>query len=284
MSNDSGRQVSNFEFRVSNSTGHGPLTRDNLEQKGSPLGSPDQVVDTARAVQTMFAQVAPRYDFLNHLLSARFDVWWRQAAAREVRHVLERSGSLAADLCCGTGDLTFALAGCSAGRVLGADFCHPMLRIALRKNARFHAEGSNGTVKPRPHFIEADTLSLPFADDTLDLVSAAFGFRNLANYAQGLAEMQRVLKPGGTIAILEFNRVQWPVVGPLFRFYFRRVLPFIGTMVSGVSGPYQYLPDSVERFPDQDQLARQLGECGFENVQYRNFMGGVAALHVAEKS
>jgi len=248
-----------------------------IEQKGSPLGSPDQVVETARAVQAMFAEVAPRYDFLNHLLSARFDVWWRRAATREVRHVLERPGSLAADLCCGTGDLTFALAGLSAGRVLGADFCHPMLEIALRKRA-------NQTQQFCPDFIEADTLSLPFASNALDLVSAAFGFRNLANYTQGLQEMYRVLKPGGTIAILEFNRVQSPVLGPLFRLYFRHVLPFVGTKIAGVRGPYQYLPDSVKRFPDQDQLARQLAECGFERVRYRNFMGGVAALHVGEKS
>jgi demethylmenaquinone methyltransferase / 2-methoxy-6-polyprenyl-1,4-benzoquinol methylase len=267
---------------------------DTIEQKGSPLGSPDQVHETARAVQTMFAQVAPRYDFLNHLLSARFDVWWRRAAARQVRHVLEQPGSLAADLCCGTGDLTFALASLSAGRVVGADFCHPMLKIALKKRARTQDGRSSETAKPgarrganptsvRTDFIEADTLSLPFADGMLDLVSAAFGFRNLANYAQGLREMHRVLKSGGVIAILEFNRVQWPVLGPLFRFYFRRVLPFIGTIISGVRGPYQYLPASVERFPDQDQLAGQLGECGFAGVRYQNFLGGVAALHLGEK-
>jgi demethylmenaquinone methyltransferase/2-methoxy-6-polyprenyl-1,4-benzoquinol methylase len=198
--------------------------------------------------------------------------------------VLKRPGSLAADVCCGTGDLTFALAGFSAGRVLGADFCHPMLEIALRKRARVQGERSNNTATVRPHFVEADTLSLPFPNSTLDLVSAAFGFRNLANYEQGLAEMHRVLKPGGVIAILEFNRVQWPVLGPLFRFYFRRVLPFIGTLISGVRGPYQYLPASVERFPDQDQLTRQLSECGFDEVHYRNFMGGVAALHLGQKS
>ena len=255
-------------------------TVDITEQKGSPVGSPDQVHETACAVQTMFAQVAPRYDFLNHLLSMRFDVWWRRAAARQVRHIVERPGSLAADLCCGTGDLTFALAGFSAGQVLGADFCHPMLEIALKKRNIFPQPAS----VCRPHFIEADTLSLPFADGTLDLVSAAFGFRNLANYAQGLEEMHRVLRFGGVIAILEFNRVRWPVVGPLFRFYFRRVLPLVGTLVSGVRGPYQYLPASVERFPDQDQLARQLAECGFAKVHYRNFLGGVAALHLGEKT
>jgi demethylmenaquinone methyltransferase / 2-methoxy-6-polyprenyl-1,4-benzoquinol methylase len=267
---------------------------DITEQKGSPLGSPEQVPETARAVRTMFAQVAPRYDFLNHLLSARFDVWWRHAAAREVRYILEQPGSVAADLCCGTGDLTFELAGFSAGQVFGADFCHPMLEIALKKRGRGQARNSNGATRAGPnptsdsalgrtHFIEADTLSLPFADATLDLVSAAFGFRNLANYAKGLEEMHRVLKPGGLIAILEFNRVQWPVVGPLFRFYFRRVLPFIGTLVSGVRGPYQYLPASVERFPGQDQLAQQLRECGFAEVRYRNFLGGVAALHLGAK-
>jgi demethylmenaquinone methyltransferase / 2-methoxy-6-polyprenyl-1,4-benzoquinol methylase len=270
-------------------------TADITEQKGSPLGSPDQIFETAHTVRTMFAQVAPRYDFLNHLLSARFDVWWRRAAARQVRHILERPGSLAADLCCGTGDLTFALAGFSAGQVLGADFCHPMLEIALKKRARVQATRSIETTRLGPnrgsgsalcqtHFIEADTLSLPFEDGTLDLVSAAFGFRNLANYERGLGEMHRVLKSGGVIAILEFNRVQWPVLGALFRFYFRRILPLIGTLVSGVRGPYQYLPASVERFPDQDQLARKLRESGFTGVHYRNFLGGVAALHVGEKS
>ncbi|HEY6291447.1 MAG TPA: ubiquinone/menaquinone biosynthesis methyltransferase, partial [Terriglobia bacterium] len=193
------------------------------EQQGSPLGSPDQVQRTARAVQSMFARVAPRYDFLNHLLSARFDLWWRKVTAEQVRSVLERPGSLAADLCCGTGDLTFAFARYSAGTVLGADFCHPMLEIARQKRARAAARGPTRAFD-RTQFIEADALTLPFADNVFDLVSAAFGFRNLANYAQGLREMHRVLKPSGSVAILEFSRMQWPVAGSLFRFYFRRIL------------------------------------------------------------
>lgn len=249
------------------------------EQAGSPLGSPGQAEDTARAVRTMFARVAPRYDFLNHLLSARFDLWWRRVTAQEVRQVLERPGALAADLCCGTGDLTFDLARFSAGRVLGADFCHPMLVLARQKQARPRQPHAG-----RADFLEADTLALPFAANSLDLVSAAFGFRNLASYAGGLHEMHRVLKPGGTVAILEFSHVRWPVAGPLFRFYFRWILPLVGRLISGERTAYRYLPDSVRRFPDQDSLARSLREAGFVSVRYRNFLGGVAALHLGEKA
>jgi len=249
-----------------------------MDQKGSPLGSPGQAQQTARAVQTMFARVAPRYDLLNHLLSARLDVHWRRATARQLRPVLERPGSVAADLCCGTGDLTFALARWSAGRVLGADFCHPMLTIAGAKRAP--ERPLHGV---RAEFVGADTLNLPLPDTSLDLVSAAFGFRNLADYDRGLSEMWRVLKPGGVVAILEFSRMQWPLAGPVFRFYFRRVLPLVGTLISRVPGAYQYLPESVKRFPDQDSLTRSLRAAGFTNVRYRNFMGGVAALHLGEK-
>lgn len=249
-----------------------------MEQKGSPLGPPDSMAATASAVQGMFARVAPRYDFLNHLLSAGFDLRWRRATAEAVRQALERPGSIAADLCCGTGDLTFALERVSAGRVVGADFCRPMLEIASAKRKR------NREAPDRARFIAADTLRLPFADGQLDLVSSAFGFRNLANYAQGLTEMHRVLRPGGMVAILEFSRVRQPVIGPLFRFYFRRVLPAIGTLISGVSGPYRYLPDSVRHFPDQESLAHSLREAGFTKVRYRNFFGGAAALHLAEKA
>jgi demethylmenaquinone methyltransferase / 2-methoxy-6-polyprenyl-1,4-benzoquinol methylase len=247
-----------------------------MEQKGSPLGPRDNGPATARAVQGMFARVAPRYDFLNHLLSAGLDLRWRRATAEAVRPALERPGSVAADLCCGTGDLTFALARVSAGRVVGADFCGPMIEIARRKRNRRRGPG-------QARFIAADTLHLPFADGQLDLVSSAFGFRNLANYTQGLAEMHRVLRPGGTVAILEFSRVHQPVIGPLFRFYFRRMLPAIGTLISGVSGPYRYLPDSVRHFPDQESLARCLREAGFTKVRYRNFFGGAAALHLGER-
>ena len=238
------------------------------------MGNPEGKVATAQAVRAMFDEVAPRYDFLNHFLSLGLDTAWRKATARELREPLSRAGSIAVDVCCGTGDLALAFGRHSQGTVIGADFSKPML---LR--ARIKARGR----RRRIAFVEADTLSLPFEDRALDVIGAAFGFRNLANYGDGLREMHRVLIPGGMIAILEFSRVRWPVFRPIFSFYFRRILPRLGTLISGVAGPYQYLPDSVARFPDQEELAEALRETGFANVRYRDFAGGVAALHLAQK-
>ncbi len=241
---------------------------------GSPLGSRENIDASARAVREMFTAVAHRYDFLNHFLSLGRDIAWRTATARALREALRRPGTVALDVCCGTGDLTLAMARFSSGKVIGTDFCHPMLRLAQQKTWRRRGSAT---------FLEADTLGLPFRDDTLDAVAVAFGFRNLANYAQGLREMRRVLKLGGIVAILEFSQVRWPLFGPLFRFYFRQVLPRVGTWISGVQGPYQYLPDSVSRFPDQEALAQAMREAGFANVRYRSFTGGVAALHLGKK-
>jgi demethylmenaquinone methyltransferase/2-methoxy-6-polyprenyl-1,4-benzoquinol methylase len=241
--------------------------------EGSPPGSADATDSTTRAVRKIFSAVAPRYDFLNHFLSVGRDIAWRKATAKALRHVLERPDSKAADLCCGTGDLAFELERYSSGRVFGADFCHPMLALAKRK-ARRHST----------LFLEADALALPFPDHFLDVASLAFGFRNLASYAGGLREIRRVLKPQGILAILEFSEVRGPIFGPFFRFYFRHVLPRIGTWISGVPGPYQYLHDSVSNFPNQQALSQLLSAEGFHNVCYRNFTGGVAALHLAEKA
>lgn len=243
-------------------------------QVGSPLGSPGDEGSTRNAVRQMFASVAPRYDFLNHFLSLGRDIAWRRVAAAALKETLGRPGSRVADICCGTGDLSFCLARHSQGVVLGADLCHPMLAIARHKaSAR----------APRIRFLEADALHLPFGDASLDAVTSAFGFRNLAHYVRGIEELRRVLKTGGRIAILEFSRVRGRVSGPLFRFYFHHILPRLGKWISGVDGPYQYLPESVAKFPDQEVLAQKLRDAGFQNVSYVNFTGGVAALHLGEK-
>ena len=239
---------------------------------GSPPRSPDATDPTPRVVRKMFSAIAPRYDFLNHFLSAGRDIAWRKATAKALRRILERPDSKVADLCCGTGDLAFELERYSAGRVFGTDFCHPMLLLAKTK-ARHHST----------LFLEADTLSLPFPDEFLDVATLAFGFRNLASYVSGLREIRRVLKPQGILAILEFSEVRGPVFGPFFRFYFRHILPRIGTWISGVPGPYQYLHESVSKFPNQQALAQLLIAEGFQNIRYANFTGGVAALHLGEK-
>jgi len=244
-----------------------------VPQGESPRGSPKAAESTARAVRRMFSAVAPRYDFLNHFLSLGQDIAWRKATAQTLRPVLERPGSTVADLCCGTGDLAFELERYAAGRVLGTDFCRPMLVLAKKK-----------ALLRSTLFLEADALALPFADESLDLATLAFGFRNLASYVRGLEEIRRVLKPQGVLAILEFSEVRGTLFGPFFRFYFRHLLPRIGSWVSGVPGPYQYLHDSVARFPNQQALSELLSAHGFHNIRYINFTGGVAALHVAEKS
>ena len=172
-------------------------------------GSPKPTDSTARAIRKMFAAVAPRYDFLNHFLSLGRDVAWRKATAEALRHVLERPGSSVADLCCGTGDLAFELEHYSAGRVFGTDFCRPMLVLAKTKALR------HSTL-----FLEADTLALPFPDAFLDLVTLAFGFRNLASYTSGLAEIRRVLKPSGLLAILEFSEVRGTALRAAFSLLF----------------------------------------------------------------
>ena len=245
----------------------------------APLAGPARSRETTDSIpgkiRYLFSAVAPRYDFLNHFLSLGFDIAWRKATARALQSVLTQPGSLVVDLCCGTGDLTLALARLSAGKVIGTDFCHPMLLLARGK-------GKRGPLSS--FLVESDALVLPFRDGSVDAITIAFGFRNLADYPRGLREMHRVLKPGGKVAILEFSHVCTPLFGGLFRFYFRHVLPRLGNWISGVRGAYNYLHDSVSRFPDQETLAAAFDEVGFKNVRYRNFTGGVAALHLGEKA
>jgi demethylmenaquinone methyltransferase/2-methoxy-6-polyprenyl-1,4-benzoquinol methylase len=221
----------------------------------------------------MFAGIAGRYDLLNHLLSGNIDKRWRRAVARTLEPSLTE-GSRVLDVACGTGDLSLVLARAGSAQVVGLDFCRPMLEIARRK-----AEADSRTLP----FVEGDALRLPFADETFDAVTIAFGLRNLAGVSDGLKELRRILRTGGRLAVLEFSSPVVPGFRALFRFYFARVLPRIGGLVSGSRGAYEYLPDSVSRFPDQKRLAALMWEAGFENVGYRNLTGGIAALHTGTR-
>ncbi len=223
-------------------------------------------------VRKMFAAVAPRYDLLNHLLSLNTDRLWRRFTVKQLRPVLQRPGACALDLCCGTADLALEV-----GRhapVVGLDFCHPMLVHGQEKIDRRQA----------PIVLtEGDAMNLPFPSGRFDVVTIAFGLRNLDATDRGLAEIYRMLKPGGQAAILEFSRPVVPVFSQLFSLYFKHLLPRIGALVSGVDGPYQYLHDSVQVFPDQKQLAALMQRVGFINVTYHNLTGGIAALHIGQK-
>ena len=223
----------------------------------------------------MFTAVAPRYDLLNHLLSCNIDRMWWWRAARAFRHILHRPEARVLDLCCGTGDMTLALARRAGDSrkapILGTDFSHAMLQRAEKK-----------TVDRNIYLVEADALKLPFPDGQFDLVVSAFGFRNLTNYDAGLVEMLRVLRPGGEIGILDFSEPRG-VLGKIYRVYFRRVLPAIGTMISGVRGAYTYLPASVERFPSPEELLRRMERTGFRDAVWRSYSFGIAGLFRARK-
>lgn len=237
--------------------------------------APEGAIDersAARAVQQMFDEISPHYDLLNHVLSMNIDRLWWWRTARMFRSVLERPGARALDLCCGTGDMATALRkqGLEA-QIVGADFSRGMLARGMPK-FRAHA------IAP----LEADALQLPFADESFDLVVSAFGFRNLANYEAGLREILRVLKPGGEIGILDFSEPGGRL-GKLYGFYFRNILPKIGTLISGVRGPYSYLPKSVSRFPSTHEMRDRMRQAGYREASWQPYTFGIAGLYRGKK-
>jgi demethylmenaquinone methyltransferase/2-methoxy-6-polyprenyl-1,4-benzoquinol methylase len=212
----------------------------------------------------MFGRIAGRYDLLNHLLSFNLDKRWRARTVKRVSDLLT-PGARALDLCCGTGDVLVALENHGAW-IAGSDFCHPMLLEARRKG--------------KSPLFEADALKLPLKNDSLDLITCAFGFRNLANYDQGLEEFLRVLKPGGVVAILEFSQPTNRAFGALYRFFSNRVLPKVGGMISGSKDAYSYLPESIKGFPAAEELAAFMKAAGFQRVEFERMTGGAVALHL----
>src|SRR6476646_775019 len=241
----------------------------------TPAGPSDERSD-AHAVRQMFVEIAPRYDFLNHVLSMNVDrLWWRRTA-RTVSHILSRSDARVLDLCAATGDMSVAMRAVasrqnSSAAIMALDFSHKMLQHGLSK---FNAK------KIQP--LEADALHLPLADNSVDLAVSSFGFRNLANYDAGLREIFRVLKPQGEVGILDFSE-PGGLLGKFYGFYFRKVLPKIGTMISGVRGPYEYLPASVQKFPAPQEMLPRMESVGFKDVRWTPYTLGIAGLYRAVK-
>jgi demethylmenaquinone methyltransferase / 2-methoxy-6-polyprenyl-1,4-benzoquinol methylase len=227
--------------------------------------------EASRWVRSMFGRVAHRYDLANHLLSANVDRYWRNHTVARVRDVLMRPEARVLDLACGTGDLLIALEREAGRGLIGSDFCHPMLTGAQTKLKR-------GRLKSI--LLESDALSLPFPDASLDLITIAFGYRNLANYRAGLIEMRRVLRPGGSMAILEFTQPPNRTFATLYNWYSRNVLPVIGGAISGAPEAYRYLPESVRKFPDAPGLTSMMKEAGFGPVEWEYLTFGIAALHI----
>jgi demethylmenaquinone methyltransferase / 2-methoxy-6-polyprenyl-1,4-benzoquinol methylase len=253
-----------------------------------PAGAVDEA-GAAVAVRQMFDSIAPRYDLLNHVLSANVDrLWWRRAA-RRFAGVLARPEAAILDICCGTGDLTMALLKLrphGAAPILAGDFSPAMLRRGAQKfGKKANPSPNRGSADSAPYAvaIEADALHLPLRAESLDLIVTAFGFRNLANYEAGLKEFHRTLKPGGQLGILEFSE-PGGALGKLYGVYFRRVLPAIGRMICGKDGAYNYLPTSVGNFPPPSAMLEMMQRAGFEKCAWRPYTFGIAGLYSAMRS
>jgi demethylmenaquinone methyltransferase / 2-methoxy-6-polyprenyl-1,4-benzoquinol methylase len=235
-----------------------------------------KVDKTGSRVQEMFAQIAPRYDLMNHLLSLGIDILWRKRTVRELR----LDGDLPIlDCCTGTGDLALMLARRVAGRVevVGTDFCAPMLQLAKKK----HVEGQSGFPV---RFLEADTQVLPFDDAAFQTVTVAFGLRNVQDTDLGLSELARVCAPGGQVAVLEFSKPSLPGLKHLYQAYFKHVLPRVGQrLAKNQQSAYEYLPNSVLEFPCGQALADRMEAVGLRDVKVIPLTFGVATLYVGER-
>ena len=278
-----------------------PNPKHELTTGARPLGATTEQ-SAAQNVQQMFDNIAPTYDRANHILSIGLDRWMWSRAARTFRPILHQPEATALDLCCGTGDMTLALykhrptaAPHSLGLsfrsaaeesrlvaapqissprnapILAVDFSHQMLTLGAEKFA-------NLNILP----IEADALHLPIASTSIDLVTSAFGFRNLANYEEGLTEILRILRPGGQLGILECNQPEG-IIGAAYNLYFKGILPSIGGLISGQPAAYSYLPASVERFPRPPRMLQLLRNAGFTNATWTSYALGTAGLYRATK-
>ncbi len=238
--------------------------------------SETRVGPDSRLVRQMFADIADRYDFLNHFLSLSVDRYWRRQAVQIIAARNPSPEEVCLDLCSGTGDLALEVHRKLKLSVVGSDFCHPML---TRSTEKIRNAGLSSSIR----LTEADALDLPFRDSIFGFVTVAFGLRNLEHLDRGLSEMSRVLEPGGRVVILEFSRPVVPVFRELFGLYFSYVLPRLGALISGKKDPYKYLPSSVRRFPSQKELSGLMRTAGFEEVGYKNLTAGIAALHWGRK-
>jgi len=221
--------------------------------------------ENPESVRDLFSAIANRYQFVNHFLSGGLDFYWRAVAVRLIR---PWKPSSVLDVATGSGDLALSIEKGSPGsRVVGADFCRPMLEVAHRKGLA--------------ELVEADGMNLPFTDATFDVVTAAFGLRNMASWEKGLSEMARVLKPGGHLLILDFSLPTIPVVRPLYRAYLHYVLPIMAGLVTGRKDAYEYLGVSIEQFPSGSAMTTLIESCGFRGAEARPLTLGTVSIYTA---
>lgn len=243
---------------------------------GTLANTESRVDKTGQRVQEMFGQIAPRYDLMNHVLSAGIDIRWRRKVVSLLRLDLDRP---VLDCCTGTGDLALMLAEKAAGRfsVVGSDFCAPMLKLADEK-------GAKSEIETQIEFIQADSQALPFDENTFQAVTVAFGLRNVQDTDQGISEMLRVCVPGGQVCVLEFSKPTLPGFSHAYQFYFKHVLPRVGqAFAKNNQDAYDYLPNSVMEFPSGQALADRMTEHGLTNVKVIPLTMGIASIYIGDK-
>jgi demethylmenaquinone methyltransferase/2-methoxy-6-polyprenyl-1,4-benzoquinol methylase len=229
-------------------------------------------------ISAMFNNIAASYDILNHLLSFGIDKYWRAVL---VKKLVKRKPKKVLDIACGTGDLTIAIYKRGV-EVIGLDIADKMIAIAKRKSDKTYERFSTGA--PRPKYICGSADEIPFENSTFDAVTIGFGIRNFENRGESLLEIKRVLKSGGTLAILEFATPKNKLWRTLFNIYFLKILPFVGKIISKDNHAYNYLPKSVESFPQYKEFADELEHFGFDSVKYKSLTGGVAILYIANRT
>ena len=239
----------------------------------SPAEARRDTSEKNQYVRRMFNNISRRYDFLNHFLSAGIDRRWRR---RAIEISLLGAGNSFLDVACGTGDLSVEAAGVNPGRIVGIDFAENMLRGFQVKKTKLGLDG-------KVEIVQASAEELPFPDGTFDVTAVAFGARNFGDLRKGLIEMRRVLKTGGRIVVLEFSKPKRFPVKQLYFFYFRRILPFVGRIVSGDKGAYMYLPNSVSAFPDGADFVEVMRRSEFKDVSSTILTFGIATAYCGMK-
>ncbi len=234
--------------------------------------------ERARGVRDLFAAVAPRYDLINDLQSLGLHRRWKKLM---VRQAAPRPGQHALDLCCGTGDIAFALAAAGA-RVTGVDFSEPMLAVARRRATRL--ERAHGPRPRLPEFLQGDALALPFPDATFDIVTIAYGLRNLADIHAGLSEMARVTRPGGRLVVLDFGRPPNRLWRTLYFLHLRTIVPLLGRIFCGDPETHGYILESLRHYPDAPEIQARMEQAGWSRVRWRRLLGGVMTLHHATRT
>lgn len=229
----------------------------------------------ATRVNDLFAGIAPRYDLINDLQSFGLHRYWKR---RLVRLANPKVGERALDLCCGTGDIAFALARCGA-ETIGLDFSEPMLRVAETRKANIAEQKVGACV-----FVQGDAQQVPFPDNSFEIVSIGYGFRNLASWEAGLREMQRVAKPGGRLLVLDFGKPDNAVWRAIYFSYLKFFVPVLGRIFCGNSAAYAYILESLMHYPAQRGVAEKMRELGLKNVRIVNLLGGVMSINYAEKT